>query len=330
MEVAARLDAELGRRLAAGARNATGVRLSPEDRARLRSLGYVVPEASASAEELVRPGGADPKDEMGLLAELARARGDLDAGRAAEALARLAVLGDASLSVVAHRAAAALAAGDAAAAERDARKALATEPGRSDVRILLARALLAQQRHTEADGELLELPASTVLPPRLALRAARAEAAVGRGDAALQRLRDALERHPEAEVLARARGDLLEGSGRLEEALAAREATLALHPASVSAQHDVAWTLALLGRDLDRALGLAQTAAERSGEAPDVLDTLATVLLARGEAAGALRVVDRALPSARGATRAHLLELRARALAAAGDAPTREADPPIE
>jgi tetratricopeptide (TPR) repeat protein len=267
---------------------------------------------------------------MGLLAELARARGDLDAGRAAEAFARLEALGDDSLSVVAHRAAAALAAGDAAAAERDARKALAAEPGRTDARILLVRALLAQQRHSEADRELTKLPVAAVLPPRLALRAARVEAAAGRDDAALRRLSDALERHPGAEALARARGDLLEHNGRLEEALAARETALALAPSSVSAQNDVAWTLALLGRDLDRALGLAQTAADRSGEAPDVLDTLATVLLARGEAAAALPVVDRALPSSRDAVRAHLLELRARALAAAGDAGTRAAVPQAE
>ncbi len=329
-DVTARLDAALGRRLAARPREATGVRLSPEDRARLRRLGYVVPEASASAEELIRVGGADPKDEIGLLAELVRARGDLDEGRAAEAFARLEALGDGSLSVVVHRAAAALAAGDAAAAERDARKALGAEPGRSDMRILLARALLAQQRHADADRELMELPLGAVLPPRLALRAALAEVAAGRDDAALQRLADALERHPRVVVLARARGDLLERSGRLEQALAARETALTLDPASVSAQNDVAWTLARLGRDLDRALGLARAAAKRSGDAPDVLDTLATVLLARGEAAGALQVVDRALPSAGDAARAHLLELRARALAAAGDARTRHAVPQAE
>ncbi len=329
-DVTARLDAELGRRLAVPPREATSVWLSPDDRARLRSLGYVVPEVSASAGELVRVGGADPKDEMGLLAELARARGDLDEGRAAEAFARLEALGDGSLSVVAHRAAAALAAGDSAAAERDARKAVVAEPGRTDARILLARALLAQQRHADADRELMELPPTAVLPPRLALRAAQAEAAAGRDDAALQRLADALERHPRAGALARASGGLLERSGRLEEALAVRETALALDPASVSAQNDVAWTLALLGRDLDRALGLARTAADRSGEAPDVLDTLATVLLARGEAAAALQVVDRALLLARDAGRAHLLDLRARALAAAGDARTRDAAPQAE
>jgi tetratricopeptide (TPR) repeat protein len=169
-----------------------------------------------------------------------------------------------------------------------------------------------------------------VLPAGLALRAARAEAAAGRDDAALERLADALERHPRAEVLARAKGDLLERSGRLEEALAARETALALHPASVSAQNDVAWTLAQLGRDLDRALALAREAADSSGDAPDVLDTLATVLLARGEAAAALQMVDRALPSSRDATRAHLLELRARALAAAGEAGTRDAAQGVE
>ena len=76
----------------------------------------------------------------------------------------------------------------------------------------------------------------------------------------------------------------------------------------------MAWNLALLGRNLDRALALAEHAAERTDRAPAVLDTLATVRLARGEPERALERIEEALPRASGPTREHLLELRADAL----------------
>jgi tetratricopeptide (TPR) repeat protein len=220
--------------------------------------------------------------------------------------------------IVVHRAAAALAAGDPVRAEREARAVLVAEPGRSDARLLLARSLSEQGRQGEADRALAELPPELVPAAWVALRAARAELAEGRGEAALRRLALARERFPDDPSLARGHGDLLEAGGRLEEALAAREAALVLAPADAGACNDVAWTLAALQRDLDRALVLARRAVEGDGEEPAFLDTLATVLLARGDAHAALTLVERALPSARGSTREHLLALRASSQAQLG------------
>ena len=153
--------------------------------------------------------------------------------------------------------------------------------------------------------------------PWVALRAARAEVAAGRREAALRRLALARERHPEDAGLARAQGALLEEAGLLEEALAVREDALRLAPDSPAIWNDLAWTLARLGRDLDRALELARRAVAAGGEDPRLLDTLATVLLARGEAAEARAVVEQALPGAEGEVRDHLLRLRADASARA-------------
>jgi Flp pilus assembly protein TadD len=81
--------------------------------------------------------------------------------------------------------------------------------------------------------------------------------------------------------------------------------------------------LAVAGRDLDRALSLAREAAAELGEDARVLDTLATVHLARNEPAEALRAVERVLPGAPEDLRPHLHYLRAESLAQLGR--TREA-----
>jgi tetratricopeptide (TPR) repeat protein len=153
--VAARLDRLLSERLAAfAAPRADGrlvVGLGEEDRARLRSLGYVVPAPGAAvAPTRAEVGGPDPKDEIGVLRILAEAQRDVDAGRLSEALARLAGAANGGTAVPAMRASIAVATGDYALAEGDARFVLASQPDRTDVLIILGRALAGQARLEEA------------------------------------------------------------------------------------------------------------------------------------------------------------------------------------
>jgi arylsulfatase A-like enzyme len=149
-EVAARLDRLLSQRVGASAapraepRLAVG--LTEEDRARLRSLGYVVPVAAAAATRFDEVGGPDPKDEIALLQLLVEAQKDVEAGRLTSALERLADVGDAGTAALAMRAAIAVATGDHALAERDARSVLGRQPDRPDILIILGRALAGQGR----------------------------------------------------------------------------------------------------------------------------------------------------------------------------------------
>jgi hypothetical protein len=140
-ETVAALDRELEARLGASRPPRSDIVLSEGDRERLRSLGYLVPASSGDPTGLGEVGGPDPKDEIGLLRELAESETLLTQGRPREAFERLEALGDAGSSVAALRASAALAAGDLAAAERDARAVLAEEPGRADLLVLLGRVL---------------------------------------------------------------------------------------------------------------------------------------------------------------------------------------------
>ena len=182
----------------------------------------------------------------------------------------------------------------------------------------LAALRLEQGSVDPAETLLAAFPEPELARPEVAIRLATAEQRGGRLPDALKRIWKARRAHPRNASLALAHGRLLEADGSLERALAARERALALAPDRVAARNDVAWSLARLGRDLDRALDLAEGVVEQAGAVPELLDTLATVRLRRGETEQALELVERALTEAEGETRSHLLYLQAEALAQSG------------
>ena len=276
-DVAQRLDRELASRCAAPAASPLAAPLDAELSGRLRELGYLAAPAALDPARLGEVGGIDPKDGRDELARLVEAQVAAAGGRVDAALGVLRTLGDGPV-VAAQRAAVAVAARDFAQAERDARLVLALQPEREDVRVILAQTLLEIGRPVEADAELARLEREAVAAvPWVALRRSRSLAAAGDRAGALAILAQASERHPEEVSLGAELGSRFEAEGRLEEALVAREASLARDPDSVVLQNDVAWTLVRLGRDLERARGLAEAAARaRPGDAA-ILDTLAEI-----------------------------------------------------
>ena len=140
-ERVAALDAELARRMS-GARPTTPVTLGEAERERLRSLGYLQGDPQGAVTDL---GGPDPKDEIGLLPQLARAEELADRGRHADALRLLRDLDASPPAVAALRAAVAFNAGDLTTAEQDARSVLRAQPGREDVRGILRRVLASRE-----------------------------------------------------------------------------------------------------------------------------------------------------------------------------------------
>jgi len=147
---------------------------------------------------------------------------------------------------------------------------------------VLAKALLGLGRDAEADAELARLgPEQVAAAPWAALRRARSATSAGVPATAIEVLERTHARYPEDLAVSASLGGLLEGAGRLEEALAVRESALRAEPGSAALCNDVAWTLALLGRDLDRAEQLAEAAARAHPEDPAILDTLAAVRRAR-------------------------------------------------
>ncbi len=152
-EVAERLEAQLGARLASSRAGAL-VRMSGEEREALRTLGYLGGMAPAPGRVLGEVGGPDPKDHMQVLRGLAEAETLLTRGEPQAAFERLAGLEARGVGVEALRAAAALAAARPEAAEQAARRALAVEVRRPDLHRLLGRALEEQGRREEARAAL--------------------------------------------------------------------------------------------------------------------------------------------------------------------------------
>jgi len=281
-ELVRELDAQLEERIASGVQAPVAAEIDAATREELRELGYVTGRGPVAPERLGIVGGTDPKDARGLLDALAQVQIALSRGATAEALALLRPLGDGPL-VAAQRAAAAIGAGQPEEAEGDARKVLALQPARDDVRLILAQALLAQGREADADAELARIgPEQIASAPWATLRLAAAAARSGDAPAAIGLLERGLGRYPGDVSLAVPLGGLLEDAGRLEDALAVREAALRVEPGSAGLQNDVAWTLALLVRDLDRAEALAESASRALPDDPAVIDTLGAVRRARG------------------------------------------------
>jgi tetratricopeptide (TPR) repeat protein len=83
------------------------------------------------------------------------------------------------------------------------------------------------------------------------------------------------------------RGDTEEGTERLER-------VLRRHPGFAPAANDLAWQLAVEGRDLERAEALARLA-QRMQPGPETLDTLGFVALQRGQFEAAIRAFERVL-----------------------------------
>ena len=88
---------------------------------------------------------------------------------------------------------------------------------------------------------------------------------------------------------------VLDGQGLCEESLGLLEEGLKQNPRSDEMKNSIAYTLAVQGRDLDRALRLIDSALSREPENYAYLDTLGWVLYKQGDFDGALRSLSQAM-----------------------------------
>ncbi len=147
----AELDRVLEDRLADARPIRASANVSDDQRLQLESLGYLVPASSKGAIALGVMGGPDPKD---MLPTVWKRRGEATAlmaqGRPEEALKILESIQNGGWHIAITASQAAIAAGEAAVAERFARKAIALEPGSAYAHSILGRSLEEQRRTQEA------------------------------------------------------------------------------------------------------------------------------------------------------------------------------------
>lgn len=119
----------------------------------------------------------------------------------------------------------------------------------------------------------------------------------------------AVEQSPKSGSLHLLLASLLEASGRTDDAIAHYESAIELDPELAIAKNNLAYLMAERGKDLDRALDLAQEAKAKLPDNPNAADTLGWVLYKKNvpvaaisylrEAAGGLRPEDPSLPLVR-------------------------------
>lgn len=100
----------------------------------------------------------------------------------------------------------------------------------------------------------------------------------GRGQEVLATYEAALQARPESATLNLIVAILYEGLGRQDSAIERYEAAIRLSPGLGAAKNNLAYLLAEQGRDLDRALDLAQEAKSLLPDNPNAADTLGWVL----------------------------------------------------
>ena len=133
--------------------------------------------------------------------------------------------------------------------------------------------------------------------------------ATGRTDQAISTYEQALEQSPKSASLHLLLGSLLEAAGRLEDAMGHYESAIQLDPELAIAKNNLAYLMAERGKDLDRALDLAQEAKAKLPDNPNAADTLGWVLYKKNvpaaaigylrEAVGGLKPDDPSLPLVR-------------------------------
>ncbi len=218
-----------------------------------------------------------------------------DPARAADLLDAVIASGFADQSVIIQRASleanqagpeAALALLDANGATRDDRPAL---------RLARARLLVAMGRTEEAEVDAKAAFEGYPRPQKAPLFLARLLEGQGRDAEAIEYLQRAIDDYRITPRQAWLLGRLHMKLEDLEAAQVALETAIELSPAFNLARNDLAYVLAVQGRDLDRALDLARAAREALPDNAPMADTLGFVYLQRDLHRAALTEFDAAI-----------------------------------
>ncbi len=172
------------------------------------------------------------------------------------------------------------------------RAARDANPRDASLQVLYGELSLAAKRPDEAEAAFrraIEVDPNSL---RAYTSLAGVFVATGRLPEAITTYEAALEQNPKSGQLHLLVASLLEVGGRLEEAMQHYEAAIEVDPELAVAKNNLAYLMAERGKDLDRALDLAQEAKAGLPDNPNAADTLGWVLYKKkvpGAAIGYLR-----------------------------------------
>ncbi len=169
--------------------------------------------------------------------------------------------------------------GEFAAAIQLLESELAKFPNRDDYRMGLAEIEIGAKRFQDARAQLEQLAGRHPDSAEIYQRLGDVENHLGDRAAAIQSLRKAHQLNPADYKEALSLAVLQEAAGEMEQARAAYEDVLKIDPENTQALNNLAYMKADEGVDLDRALGLAQRALQRSPNDPNISDTLGLIYI---------------------------------------------------
>lgn len=178
-------------------------------------------------------------------------------------------------------------------AEQLAAEVLRTSRTDTAATMILAQALIAQNRAAEAIAPL-EKAARRSSDARLETMLGAGLGSAGRGAEAIEQLRRTAARRPPFMPAFQELAGQLFKAGRVEEAIAVAESGLALTPESIDLQLDLA-RLHLYRNERGKARAILSNAREAAPGRPEILTEFARVLLLDGEYAAAADAFRHAL-----------------------------------
>jgi tetratricopeptide (TPR) repeat protein len=172
--------------------------------------------------------------------------------------------------------------------------AVEAEPDNAKLQQLVGRIAFSEKRYDDAEAAMKK--AIELDPQDLSSYEALARffARVGRLEDAARTYEQALEVRPDDPQTHHMLGMLYELSGDRERAVARYEDAIRYRPDFGEAKNNLAYIYAESGKNLDRALDLAQDAKQLLPESPSVADTLGWVLYKRGVPSAAITYLKEA------------------------------------
>ncbi len=169
--------------------------------------------------------------------------------------------------------------GQPAAAVQLLENELVKFPDRDEYRMALVDIEIGARRFQDARAQLEKLATRHPDSSEIHKRLGDVENELGERPAAIEDFRKAHQLNPTDFNAALGLAVLLESAGDTEQARAAYEDALKIDPENAQALNNLAYIKAEQGVDLDRALGLAQRALQRSPNDPNISDTLGLIYI---------------------------------------------------
>jgi len=168
--------------------------------------------------------------------------------------------------------------------------AIAREPQRRDLKLVLARYYTRAERYDEAIAIYQTLVSQDPRSPDLLLQLAETQRRKGDLNSSVDTFRRCSQAAPADTMCLMQLGMIFEGTGKQDQAKPIWEQILKINPSHPVALNNLAFIKAQEGVDLDQALTMSQRARQAMPNSPEVSDTLGWIYIKKNLSEDAVRV----------------------------------------